>query len=387
METNSELFRSFEIELPEDEVQDAIHRKLEKDHPTRGFRSVSKMPLSFILKKYGDLFLAEILQEMLTLRMNAEVSAKNYDVAGAPTIIGKWSIHDRPLRYRYLVEFEVYPKFDVQGLDTLKINAPARTIVDDSHVDACMHMVQQERSTWKEVDRPARRGDRMIINFDSFLEDGQPFAGGTADNVVIGLGSGGLLPEFENALIGAKAGQSLDFPVSFPEDYGSPSLAGKTACFSVTVVSVREFELVPMDDALAVQCGAENLAALRESTRAHLQQQHDEQDERDIASDLLRQLAVANPIPLPPRLVSQQLRNLQREAMVARGMSLEQVQIDDSLTDQAQWRVQLAIVARQLVIQEQIPIDAQADFTEQVIAWLKEFVAANNCMAPPAPVS
>lgn len=381
---NTDLFTSFEIELSDDEVQGGIHRKLETDAPTRGFRSASKMPLSYILKKYGEQFLTEVMQELLKKRMDAVIAAKGYDVAGGVQIASNFSFHDRPLRYRYVVTFETYPKFDVQGLDTLRLNAPAPTVIDDSHIDTALQILQRERSTWKPVARAAQRGDRVTINFDSFLEDGQAFPGGKADNVNVELGAGGMLPEFENAIIGLRSGVSVDFPVHFPENYGTPFLAGKTACFTVLVLSICEFELVPLDDSFAERCNvAGGMAALRKATRIHLQQQHADQDQRDIASDLLRQLAEKNPIRLPATLVAQQLQQLQRQTAEAQGVSLEQIQIDDSLIDRAQVRVHLSILARRLIVQEGIAVDEKSELTDQVVAWLKDR-AAKNTETPPS---
>lgn len=382
MIVSAELVQAFVIELPEDEVQAAIHKKLETDHPTRGFRSVSKMPLSFIIKKYGEDFLAPVMQALLMRHIDAKMKDEGHDVVGIH-VTSKWNTHDRPLRYLYEVVFEMYPKFELKGLDSLRINTPVRTIVDDEHIDACLQMVQRDRSTWRSVERPARRGDRLNVNFDSFLEDGQSFPGGRGENVNLELGSGSLLPEFENALLDALVGKTVDFPVTFPDNYTTTFLAGKTACFSVSVLAIYEFDLVPIDDKLAAACGVpEGLSAWRESTRIHLQSQHDAQDQREISSDLLRQFATANPIPLPPSIVARQLQELQKSAAEAQGVTLEQAQIDDSLIDQAQYRAQLSVLARRLILQHGIPIADESDLTEQIVAWLKDRAAKNSEVQP-----
>jgi trigger factor len=379
----SDLLHSFEIELPEHEIQEAIYRKTgaNSGQPPAGFRR-HRLPLKYILQRFGEKLLSDVLQEMLQKRMDAHVATEKLDVAGAVQITGLWSILDRPLRYRYQVTFESYPKFEVQGLDVLQLRVPKPTLVNDSHVDAALEILRRQNSTWQRVEHGAEKGDRVTVDFDSFLEDGHAFPGGKADNVNVELGAGGMLPEFENALIGAKAGRALDFPVTFPVDYTTPALAGKTACFSVMVLEVCHFDLIPLDDAFAAKIGHAGLLELREAARVHLQQQHDEQDQRDIRSDLLRQLSMANSIPLPYCLVVQQLQSLQAETAAQRGLSLEQVQVDDSLIEVAQNRVHLSVVVRRLIVQEKLQIDPNRDLSEQVAEWLKNRAARNVATIP-----
>lgn len=378
------LLQTFEIELPEDEIQEVIYRhKRDGVRPPNGFRG-TRLPLSFVLKKYGEKFLSDVLQGMLQKRMDEYIACERIDVAGAVQITGLWSIIDRPLRYRYRIDLEAFPKFEVRGLDTLQLRQPKPTVVGDSHIDTVIEILRRQHSKWISVERASQVGDRMIVNFDSFLEDGHPFPGGKADNVSVELGSGGMLPEFENALVGVKAGQSLDFPVTFPADYSTPILAGKTACFSVMVLDVCHFDVIPLDDTFAAKVGVLHggLSELRQATRVHLQKQHDEQDHQDVSSDLLRQLSIANEIPLPACLVVEQLQSLQAETAAQRGISLEQVQIDDSLIEAAQNRVHLSVVVRQLTLQEKLQIDPDRDLTEQIVEWLRGRAAKNPATTP-----
>lgn len=382
---NDQNIQTFEIDLPQDDVQSAIRRKLKNSHaqPEKGFRAPEHMPLQYILRKFGDEFLSGILQELLVKKVNERIAAEGWDVAHTQ-VTGLWSVNDRPLRYRYEIALELYQEFSVKGLETLQLREPKRTVVDDSHIDAALEILRRTNSKWKTVDRPSQKGDRLTVNFSSMLSDGSIFPGGVGKDIAIELGAGGMLPKFEEELLGVKAGQQLDFPVCFPADYTTPTLRGQTAFFSVQILSVTEFDLIPFDDAFPAIVGVPEggMPALREKTRAHLQQQHDAQDQRDVESDLLRQLAMANVVSLPQSLVIQQLQALVIETAMQRGVNPDQVQADEGLLEQAQYRVHLSVVVRALVKQEKLDFAADRDLTEQVVEWLKTRAAQNGATIP-----
>lgn len=382
---NDPNIQTFEIDLPQDDVQSAIRRKLANSHAPaeKGFRAPEFMPLQYILRKFGEEFLSGILQELLTKKVNERIAIEGWDVAHI-RIKGLWTVNDRLLRYRYAITLELYPEFVVQGLDALQVRTPARTLVDDSHINAALEVLRRGNSTWKTVDRPSKTGDRVTINFSSILSDGSPFPGGGGNDVAVELGAGGMLPKFEEELTGVTAGQQLDFPVFFPADYMTPVLQGKTAFFSVQVLSVTEFDLIPLDDAFPAKVGVTEggMPELREKTRAHLQQQHDAQDQRDVDSDLLRQLAVANVVSVPPSLVGEQLQALHIETAMQKGIAPEHLMPDEAILEQAQYRVHLSVVVRALVKQEKLEFAADRDLTEQVVEWLKARAARNGATSP-----
>jgi len=372
---SDQQIQTFEIDLPPDDVQMAIRRKLAQENGNgkseKGFRAPEFMPIQYILRKFGNDFIGPILQELLIKEVNKRVAAEGWDVAYTQ-IKGLWSVNDRPFRYRYEVTLELYPQFVVQGLDKLQLRPPAKVQVDDSHIDAGLEVLRRNHSAWSVVDRPSQLGDRVTVNFTSILADGSSFPGGNGENVGIELGAGGMLPKFEEELIGVTAGQKIDFPVCFPTDYGTPILRGQTAFFSVQVLSVTQFDLIPLDDTFPAKVGVEGgMAELREKTRAHLQSQHDEQDKIDLGSDLLRQLAMANIVSLPQSMVGQQFEALQRETTV---QELEDV---EGLIERAQYRVHLSVVVRALIKQEKLEFAPDRDLTEQVVEWLKARAARN----------
>jgi trigger factor len=369
---NAELFESFEIELPEDEIRAAIFKGLEEIGQIKGFRSAANMPLSYLIRKVGEDFLKEIFAKVATRHVDLKLAEMKAEVAGNLQITGLWSQWDRPLKYRYRIEFERYPVFEVQGLDTLRINAPQPTIIDDAHIDTAIETLRRAHSRWTVVTRPATSGDRVTADFTGILEDGQGFPGGSANGVAIELGAGGMLPEFESGLIGISAGEMREIQVSFPENYQTAFLAGKQAIFRILALSIAQFDLIPMDDDFAKKIGAENVAHMREGMRTHLTKEHATQDKRDIGIDLLRQLHLANRgIQVPNELMAAQMQAHQMELSQRLGIPPDQVPIDDAAINEAYEKVQLSIIVRRFLLQEKLQIDDRRDFMEQVVEFLK----------------
>jgi trigger factor len=367
---STELFGSFEIEIPANELQAAIHRKLERDPPQKGFRFLSGMPMPYILKKCGTEFLEDVFKTLLNKQAQDYFSKHNIDVA-ITHFTGLWNISDRPLRYKYRVDYERFPVFDVKGLDDIRPVDIKPWVIDDAHIDVAIEQLRRAHSEWKLVDRPAKIGDQVAITFEGRLEDGQSFPGGSAENVGILLGGGGMLPEFDAAIVGVEPHAAIEIPVKFPDDYQTTFLAGKSAVFYVEILSIAEFVLVPIDDAFARKCGCENgLTLFRDAVKAHLIRQHAEQDQIDISMGLLQQLTKANEVPVPRGLIGLAAQTLHAERAKQSGVSPEQLPVSEATLDAAYSQVLLSVVSRRLVQQERLQIDDKKDLTEQVVAWL-----------------
>jgi trigger factor len=352
----NELHRTIEIELPESQIQAAIARKFDSPE-MKGFRRGSLPPVSYLRRKWGDEFLTEILQALLTVRINQEIAILKTDIATGIQVEALWNIWDQPLHYRYRVQFEVFPEFTLQGLDTLTMPAIQPVVIDDPQLDAFIEIMRRERSPWKNMIRPAIPGDRLVINFNGTI-DGQSFPGSRGEAAKIELGAGGMLPDFENALMHALPDERRTFSVTFPNDYRTPLLAGKSVQFEVTILVIQQIDLLPLNDEFAKRFGiAGGMTEMREGMRANLQQQHLEQDQRDISNALLSQLAAANPIPLPDSLVAQHMQIIQADMAKRVGCTVEEIDIDAGMIATARNRTHLCILVRELIRVEKIKVD------------------------------
>ena len=166
-----------------------------------------------------------------------------------------------------------------------------RHIVTDGEVDTQLERLRQQPPNVKVItDRPAQNGDELLLDYAGFC-DGEQFAGGTAEQQTLVLGSGMFIPGFEDQLIGANVGDKVDVNVTFPEQYHSDALAGKAAQFKCVVHEIREKNIFELDDTFAQALGLENFDQLRAAVRESIQRYTDERGEMDLQDRLIRKAA------------------------------------------------------------------------------------------------
>lgn len=372
-----DLRRSFIIELPEEEIQQAIEFKLRGAangaSAPKGFRK-ERLPITFVIAKYGEEFISKVLQELLQVRLDATLAALNHPVAGGINVKGIWSKWDRPLRYRYEVSYETMPTITLQGLDKLVINRPKPTVIDDAQLDTFIEMTRRQHALWRDSANPSVSGNRIIIDFNGRLDDDplQPFPGGTANGIAVELGAGGMLEDFEVQLIGLQPGEEVDFPVIFPTEYKPDFLAGKFAHFHVKVIAVHEMQLPPLDESFAVKVGVAEggMAAVRAKLREHLERQHLEQDQRDLGNSILLQFLEANEIPLPNCLVEMNLIAIHSDKAQDLHIAEHDVQITEAMVAVARQRTKIGVLIQHLMLHEGLALDPESPLEPQVIAWL-----------------
>ena len=167
-----------------------------------------------------------------------------------------------------------------------------RHIVTDEEIDRQLAMMQQQTPRMTVVtDRPTQLGDEVILDYAGFC-DGEQFAGGTAENQSLVLGSGMFIPGFEEQLVDHVPGDEVVVKVTFPEVYHSDALAGKEAEFKCTIHQIRTKSAYELDDTFAKEVGGcETFAQMRQKMGESMQAYSDERSEMDLQDSLLRQAA------------------------------------------------------------------------------------------------
>src|SRR6185436_1346675 len=125
----------------------------------------------------------------------------------------------------------IVPQIQLQGLDTLPVERPVAD-VSTSDIDAMIENLREQKPTFASVEREARTTDRVTVDFNGTI-DGQPFEGGSGQDIPIVLGAGRMLADFEAGLVGARSGEQRTISLTFPQNYGAPALAGKRADFAI----------------------------------------------------------------------------------------------------------------------------------------------------------
>jgi len=194
---------------------------------------------------------------------------------------------------------------EYKGLEVPKRDADA----GDEAISEEIERLRERSAKLETVERAAGRGDFVVMDFAGSV-DGTPFAGGEGRDQMVELGSGRLVPGFEEQLAGAKAGDEKTVSVTFPDDYGAEELAGNEAEFAVTVKEVKAKELPPVDDELATEAGFDTLEELRADIRERLAEGEERRIEAEFRETVLDAAVAGATIVVPDALVEARSREL-----------------------------------------------------------------------------
>ena len=261
-----------------------------------------------------------------------------------------------------------------------------RYTVTMEEVDRNLQRLLQQNPRIAEVtDRPTEQGDEVVLDYAGFC-DGEQFAGGTAQNQTLVLGSGMFIPGFEEQLLDKVPGEEVVVNVTFPEQYHSDALAGKAAQFHCKIHSIRVKTPYELDDVFAREVGGcENLEEMRQKMRTSMQAYADERGEMDLQDRLLRQAAETLELTISESMladaVEEQLQNL-RAQLAQQGLSLEMYcqfmsTTEDALREDLRPQAEFAIRSR-AAIDEIVQIEGLTADEEDIGKALAIIARHNN---------
>ena len=280
------------VEIDKPEFEQALNKayaKCRKDIMLPGFRK-GKAPRKMVESMYGaTVFYEDAVNEIFPEIYTTAIVDQQLKAVGSPSV----SNMDTPDEGGVVltIETELYPEVTLGQYKGIEV--PKREVkVEDSEVDAELSRMAERNARIETVDRAAQMGDTVVIDFEGF-EGGKPFQGGKAEDYSLTLGSGSFIPGFEEALVGAVAGEERDVNVTFPENYAK-DLAGKPAVFKCKVHEVKESIKPELDDEFAKDVSEfDTLDALKNDIRERFTKSREEQNERAFESSAV-QLAAAN---------------------------------------------------------------------------------------------
>ena len=280
------------VEIDKPEFEQALNKayaKCRKDIMLPGFRK-GKAPRKMVESMYGaTVFYEDAVNEIFPEIYTTAIVDQQLKAVGSPSV----SNMDTPDEGGVVltIETELYPEVTLGQYKGIEV--PKREVkVEESEVDAEVNRMAERNARIETVDRAAQMGDTVVIDFEGF-EGGKPFQGGKAEDYSLTLGSGSFIPGFEEALVGAVAGEERDVNVTFPENYAK-ELAGKPAVFKCKVHEVKESIKPELDDEFAKDVSEfDTLDALKNDIRERFTKSREEQNERAFESSAV-QLAAAN---------------------------------------------------------------------------------------------
>lgn len=377
VETLSGLERRIEISVLLADVEKAVQAELKRVSRTAkapGFRP-GKVPMAMLERTHAAGIRYDTINSKVGQAFEQAIEASGLRIAGAPKLEPKTEGTPEGTLAFYAV-FEVYPEVTLPDLSTLKIKR-AVTPVGDAEVQSTLDILRKQRAEYVAREgRAATDEDRVTLDFAGTIE-GVPFDGGKAEDFPFVLGQGRMLPEFEVAVRGLKAGESKVFPLVFPADYGSKDVAGKTAEFTIKVKEVAEPILPVVDAEFAKSLGQTegDVEKLMADIRGNIEREVKARTLARTKNSVMDALISAASFDVPKSLVESECQarvQAARAELTQRGVpNADKMPIPaDAFTAEAERRVRLGLLVSELVQKAQLQAKP-----EQVRARIEEFAA------------
>lgn len=360
--------------------------KLAKNIKVPGFRK-GKVPASVAAKHVDPEALGQqTLDDALSKAVAEAYMAKDIQALDRPQVEVKKFVPGQELEFT--AETEVLPKIILGDYKKLKAKA-VKASVAAKDIDEIIERMRSGFSTKKDVERAAKDGDEVVIDFIG-KKDGVAFDGGTATDYNLTLGSNSFIPGFESGIIGKKPGETFDLELEFPKDYHAKDLKGAKVTFTTTLKAVKEVVLPEVNDEFATKAGPfKTVAELKADIKRELTDQKEREAKEKLKDELVGELIQASTVPAPEVLVKDQAESIERDMqqnLMYQGLTLEQYLenkgfkskenwLETEVADAAKKRVQAGLALAELSKVEKITA-TEAELDEHVARYKKQY--ANN---------
>ncbi|HVT55355.1 MAG TPA: trigger factor [Xanthobacteraceae bacterium] len=311
------LKREYAVVLPAAELDTKANERLAsiKDRVNLpGFRP-GKVPMQHLKRMHGKAVMGEVIEQAISEANSKIVTDKGLKLAMEPKITlasedenAIKEVIEGKADLSYKVEMEILPKIELADFSKIEIVKPV-TSVTDEQVDEAIQKMAEGTRPYIAKEGKAAKGDRLTISFSGKI-GGTEFDGGKGEDIPVVIGSGRLIPGFEDQLIGLATGESGTVKVKFPDDYASKEVAGKDAEFAVTVQKVESPGEIKIDDEWAKSLGMESLDKLKEVTRQRFSYEHMYASRLKAKRQLLDALDKLHQFAVPPTLLEQEINGV-----------------------------------------------------------------------------
>jgi trigger factor len=364
IETTSGLERRLTVGVPAQQIDSRVDERLKEAAKTirvNGFRK-GKAPLKVIKQQYGDGVRQEILGDVINRSLQDAFTKESVTPAGQPKIeINQFEVGKD---LEYMATFEVYPEVAIAPFDDFEVEKLTAEITEES-IENMINSLREQQSTFDTVERAAADGDKVNIDYVG-TKDGEAFEGGQAKEQDLVLGSGAMIPGFEDGMVGLSAGEEKTLSLTFPDDYHAEDLKGAAVEFAVAVNSVAEKTLPEFNEELMKKFGVEHgdIEQFREDIVKNMERELKKGVKNKVKTTVMDLLLETNPVELPLALVSSEMDVL-REQMVQQFGGLQQnkdldiktLLPDEMFKEKAERRVSLGLLLGEIIKQNEIKPD------------------------------
>lgn len=356
VESGEGLERRLTVALPAEQVEAEVSKRLKQIGRTAkmdGFRP-GKVPMNVLRRAYGGQVLQEVYGLMIETSYQQAIQQEKLSPAGLPRIEPKPDAEAG--LFSYVATLEVMPEVE-PAKPAGKITRPLAEVTDQD-IEAMIQKLRKQRATWGAVDRAAAEGDQVKISFTGSM-DGEPFEGGSAEDVPLVLGSKRMIEGFEAGVVGMLREEKRTIELKFPEDYHATELAGKPVTFEVEVKEVAEEVLPEVDEVFARELGAEGgIEKLRRDIRENMERELAQRVHAKIKDQAMTLLYEQNGIELPKALVEEEVEALSKQMRQRLGQGAGSMELPrDMFEAQARRRVTLGLVIGEIIRRNDIQVD------------------------------
>ena len=307
------LERKVTISVPTDIVENEVSSTLKnfaRKVKVDGFRP-GKVPMHVVNSRFLGAAHEEVARKLIESTLPEALEKEDLSPLSYPAV--DVQPIEKGKEFTYSAVFEVLPEFEAAELNQAEVEQ-VRSEVTQKDVDAMLEKLRDQHKDWNEVNHKVKKDNKVVIDFEGFL-DGTPFDGGSAEGHELVLGSGSMIPGFEEGIIGATKDTPFDIQVKFPEEYGHEKLAGKEATFKITVKKVMEGVLPALDDAFAEKFNIKEggVEALTKDIKENMTRELERRLSSLNRDTLFNHFLKANPVEVPVVLVDREIENLKHE--------------------------------------------------------------------------
>ncbi|AJC48809.1 trigger factor [Allofrancisella guangzhouensis] len=250
------------IEVPANEIDNMVAQKISqtaKSIKLDGFRP-GKVPVSLVKNKYGEQIRFEVISDLIPKKYTKAIQDEKLEVAGVEVDLKE---NKEGQNLKFVVNLELFPEVEVNGYEKIEVQKPIVEL-SDKEVKQMIENLRKQLATYSEVDRVVKTDDKVTIDFVG-KKDGEVFEGGSANDTDVIIGSGQMIPGFEDGIVGMQKDEQKTITVIFPKDYKNEDLAGKEAQFDITLKKIQQPELPEINEEFiekfGVKGGVDNFEA------------------------------------------------------------------------------------------------------------------------------